>query len=181
MLFLTPKNVLDCEPESRANEARYTTCKMFWNPRPRRRPGWSQGTHTQPLPNLEEEVTSTVPVVRSTAPISGGSSSSTDVPVNSSASASVRVEDMVQTSVLVPSDGGIPPSNAGTVGSLCFSESKAQDFEKLTDFVLTSNAYPGKPSRESVQRFREDLFGDVCSGFERSLLASSTNVQCSLA
>ena len=56
----------------------------------------------------------------STAPISGGSSSSTDVPVNSSASASVRVEDMVQTSVLVPSDGGIPPSNAGTFGSLCF-------------------------------------------------------------
>ena len=27
----------------KASEARNTTCKMSWNPRPRRRPGWSPG------------------------------------------------------------------------------------------------------------------------------------------
>ena len=39
---------------------------------------------THPLPDLEEEVTSTVPVESGPAPIQGGSSSSADVPVNSS-------------------------------------------------------------------------------------------------
>ena len=29
-------------------------------------------------------------------------------------------------------------------GSLCLNESKARDFEKLTDLVVTSNAFPGK-------------------------------------
>ena len=59
---------------------------------------------TQLVPDLEEEVTSKVPVVSGSAPIQGGSTSSTDVPVNSSVAASVSVEDMVQTSVPVPSD-----------------------------------------------------------------------------
>ena len=53
------------------------------------------------LPDLWEEVTSTVPVVSGSAPIKGGSSSSTNVPVNSSVGASVRVEDMVRTSIPV--------------------------------------------------------------------------------
>ena len=31
------------------------------------------------------------------------------------------------------------------------NESKARDYEKLTNLVLTSNAFPGRPSSESVQ------------------------------
>ena len=58
---------------------------------------------------------------------------------------------MVQTNVTVASNVGVQPSNSGTVGSLCFNESYAPDFEKLTDLVLMSNAFPGRPSRESVQ------------------------------
>ena len=46
-------------------EARNTICKTYWNPRPRRGPDWSRGVRsvksTQPLPDLEEEVTWTVP------------------------------------------------------------------------------------------------------------------------
>ena len=37
------------------------------------------------------------------------------------------------------------------VGSLCFNESKGRDYEKLMDLVWTSKAFPGKPTRESVQ------------------------------
>ena len=59
---------------------------------------------TQLFPDLEEEVPSKVPVVSGSAPIQGGSSSSTDVPVNSSVAASMSVEDMVPTSAPVPSD-----------------------------------------------------------------------------
>ena len=39
----------------------------------------------------------------------------------------------------------------GTVGSVCFNESMDRHFEKLTDLVVTSTAFPGKPSGESVQ------------------------------
>ena len=62
---------------------------------------------TQPLPDLEEEVMSTVLVVSGSSPIQGGSSSSPDVLVNSSVTASVSVEDMVQTSVTLSSTVGI--------------------------------------------------------------------------
>ena len=95
---------------------------------------------TQPLPDLEEEVentTSTVPF----ATIQGGSNSSAGVPVNSSLAASMSVEDMVQTSVLVRSDVGLQPANSGAVGSLCFNERKARDFLQLRDLELTSNAF----------------------------------------
>ena len=91
---------------------------------------------TQLLPNLEEEVdntTLTVLVVCGSAPIQGGSSSSADVHVDSSAAVSMSVEDMVQTYVPLPSDIGIEPSTSGTVGSMCFNESYARDFETLTD------------------------------------------------
>ena len=63
----------------------------------------------------------------------------------------MSVEDTVQTSVPFLSDAGIQPSNSGTGTSLCFNLSKAGYYEKLTDFVLTPNAFPGKPCRESVQ------------------------------
>ena len=76
---------------------------------------------TQPLPELEEEVTST---------IQGGSSSSADVPVDSSVAAGVRVEDMVRTDVPTSTSFGNLPASAGTVGTLSFDESKAKDFEK---------------------------------------------------
>ena len=56
------------------------------------------------------------------APIHGGSISSTDVAVNSSVAASVSVEDMVQTSVLVSTNVGIQPAISGTVGLLCINE-----------------------------------------------------------
>ena len=93
---------LVCDSELRATEARSTTYKMCWNPRPRRRPEPRRGQKresTQLLPDLEEEVTSTVPVVSGSAPIQGGPSSRTDVLVNSSVAASVSADDMVQTSV----------------------------------------------------------------------------------
>ena len=38
---------------------------------------------------------------------------------------------MVPRNVLVLSDVGIQPTISGTVGSLCFNESKARDFEKF--------------------------------------------------
>ena len=50
-----------------------------------------------------------------------------------------------------PTSVGIQPASSGIVGSLCSNESKARDFEKLTGLVLTSNAFPGRPRRESVQ------------------------------
>ena len=87
--------------------------------------------------------------------------------------ASVSVEDMVQTSVLVSSDVGIRPASSGTLGSLCSDESEVRDFDKMTDLVLTANAFPGRHSRKSVQTSCEDLLGDVCTRFDRNLLASS--------
>ena len=57
----------------------------------------------------------------------------------------------MHTSVPNSTSVGIQPASSGTVGSLCFSESKAKDFEKLTNLVLTSNAFPGRHRRESVQ------------------------------
>ena len=94
---------------------------------------------------------STVLVESGPAPIQGGSSSIPDVPVDSSVATKVIVEDMVQTSVLNSTSVGIQPASSGTVGSLCFNESKARDFDKLTNLALTSDAFPGRPSRESVQ------------------------------
>ena len=58
---------------------------------------------------------------------------------------------MVQTSVPISTIVGMKPGSAGTVGTVCFNESKARGFEKLTNLVLTSNAFPARPSRESVQ------------------------------
>ena len=97
MLLLTVKNVLVCDSELRANapETRYA---RFTGPQaktkatlePRR---GQKRASTQPLPDLEGEVTSTVPVV-------SGSSSNPDVPVDSSVAASMSVEYMVQTSVI---------------------------------------------------------------------------------
>ena len=69
---------------------------------------------------------------------------------------------MVQTSVLMFASVGIHPTSSGTVGSLCFNESKARDCEKLTNLVLTSNAFPGRPSRESVQGLMNTCLG-VCA------------------
>ena len=40
-LWAKMKNVLVCNTELRAKEARNTICKMCWNLRPRRRPAWS--------------------------------------------------------------------------------------------------------------------------------------------
>ena len=62
---------------------------------------------TQPLPDLEEEVTLTVPVASGSAPIQGGSSLSADVPINSSVAASVSVDNTVQTDVLISASVGI--------------------------------------------------------------------------
>ena len=84
----------------------------------------------------------------------GRSCSSASVLVDSSMTA--NVEDMVQSDVPVQPNVGIPFSitrtvSSGTVGSLCFNESKARDFAKLTNLVLASNAFLGRPGAESVQ------------------------------
>ena len=107
--------------------------------------------------------TLTVLVVGGSAPIEGGSSSSTDVPVDSSMAVSMSVEDMVQTNVPVPSYAEIQLSSSNAVGSLCFNESKARD-----------SAFPGKPSRESVQGLKRTCL-EMCA---RQL--SSTTMPCSL-
>ena len=106
---------------------------------------------TQPLPDLEEEVMSSVPVESGSAPIQGGLSSSADVPVNSSVATSLSVEDTVQSSDPISASVGIHLASPGTVGSLRFGGSKAKEFEKMANLVLTSNAFPGTPSSESVQ------------------------------
>ena len=117
---------------------------------------------TQPLPELEEEVASI---------IQGGSSSSADVPVDSSVATSVNVEDMVQTYILSSTSVGTQPANARTNGTLCLNESKAKDFEKLTNLVLTSKSISRKTHYGIDARSRENLLGDVCSRSGRRLLA----------
>ena len=83
----------------------------------------------------EEEVSSTVLVASYAAPIQRGSSSSTNVLVNSSVTPSMSVGDMVQL----------------WCSWIALHESMATDFEKFPDLVLTSTAFPGRPSRESKQ------------------------------
>ena len=75
---------------------------------------------------------------------------------------------MVQTSAPVSTSVGIQPTSSGTVGSLCFNESKARDFEKLTHLVLTSNAFPGRPSRESVQGLVKNCL-ELCAVYSPAL------------
>ena len=96
MLLLTMKNVLVCDSELRANEARNHDVQDVLEPQAKTKakltPKRGQKPEsTQSLLDLEEEVTSTVPVVSGSAPIRGASSSSTDVLVNSSVAASVIV------------------------------------------------------------------------------------------
>ena len=103
-----------CDSGLRAKEARNTTNKTYWNPRPRRGPGLEprrgqKRESTQHLPDLEEEVVNAVPVKSGSAPILGGSSSSADNLVNSSVATNVSVEDMVQTSVHISTSVGIQP------------------------------------------------------------------------
>ena len=90
----------------------------------------------------------------------GGSSSSADVPVDSSVATSVS---------------GIQPATAGTI---C-NESKAQHFENLTNLVSTSNACPGLLGRESVQGLVKTCF-EMCAGRKSTRQPLSTNVKCSL-
>ena len=63
----------------------------------------------------------------------------------------LSVEDTVETDVLAFTSVGTQPASAGMIGTLCFIESKAKVFQQFTNLVLTSHAFPGVPSRESVQ------------------------------
>ena len=65
--------------------------------------------------------------------------------------ARTRVLTFLSILLWLPTSVGIQRASAGTVGSLCFNESKVRDFEKSTNLALTSNAFPGRLSRESVQ------------------------------
>ena len=78
-------------------DERETQAKTRGRLEPRRGP---KRESTQHLPDLEEEVSSTVPVESGSAPIQGGSTLGADAPVDSSVATSVSVEDTVQTSVL---------------------------------------------------------------------------------
>ena len=106
---------------------------------------------TQPLPDLAEEVTSTVLVKSGSAPIQGGSSSGVNVPVDPSVAASASVQDMVQTYFPISTSVETQPTSAGTVGSLGFNESKTKDFEKLTNLACVDVECSSVPNRESVQ------------------------------
>ena len=139
---------------------------MSWNPRPRRRPGWSPGgvrkvKALNPLPDLEEEVgntTLTVPVVCGSAPIQEGWSSRTDVPFVSSAAVSLSMEDMVHSNAFVSSDVGIQLSILVQLDR-CASKAMPETSRKAQQGIAA--------------RSREDLLGDVCSGFDRCLLGRS--------
>ena len=61
------------------------------------------------------------------------------------------VEDMVQSSVPNSTSVGIQPAKLWYSWIALLNESKARDFEKLTNLALTSDAFSGRPSRESVQ------------------------------
>ena len=102
MLLLTTKNVLVCDSELIANESRKTTWKIVLEPQAKTR------ARVEPRRGQKREITQPLTLTVPSDPILGGSTSSTDVPVNSSVTASVSVEDMVQTSVPVSSDVGIP-------------------------------------------------------------------------
>ena len=123
------RNELVCDSESKATQPRNMRCKTCWAPgQYGGQAGAEEGSEARKQPLFEDEVTSTV---------QGALSSSADVPVDSSVATSVSVEDMVQTDVPTSTSGRTQPARAGTVGSLCFNESKAKDFEKLTNLVLT--------------------------------------------
>ena len=92
---------------------------------------------------MEEDVTSTGPVVSGSAPIPGGSRLSTDVPVNYSVAVCVSVEQCPYFD-----ECWNPTGQLWCSWIAVFDESKARDFAKLTDLVLTSNACPGRPNRE---------------------------------
>ena len=61
------------------------------------------------------------------------------------------VEDIVQTSVPNSTSDGIQPAKLWYSWIALLNESKARDFEKLTNLALTSDAFSGRPSWESVQ------------------------------
>ena len=82
-------------------------------------------------------------IVGGSAPIEGGSSSSADVPVDSSAAVSMSVEDMVQTNVLVPSDVRIQPSSSGTFGSLQIPRRREIDGSCVHVECISSKAQHG--------------------------------------
>ena len=97
----------------------------------------------------------------------------------------MKVEkDVVQTDVPTPTSVGTQTASAGTVGSLCFNESKARDLEKLTDLVLTSTAFPGRPSRESVQGLVRTCLqmraADLAEVYSFNVLGLSTGVAADL-
>ena len=117
--------------------ARNMVYKAHWNPRARRRPGWSRGgVRSVKAHNLSQNWRKR------------SRQKKLKVPVGSSVAASVSVQDMVQTDVPIPTC--VLESNRPALVQLD-RLGKARDFEKLTNLVLTTNEFPRIPSRESVQ------------------------------
>ena len=161
-------NVLVCDFELRANEARNTTYKMYCKNRPRRRPGWSSRgiqkcESTQPLPDLEEEVTSTVPVGSGSAPIQRSPSSSTDVLVNASVAASVsRGHGKNQCPYF---DDCWNPNGQSLYSWI--------DVLQCDGSCIDVEGMSRKTQQGICAGARENLLGDVCRRFDRSPLVSS--------
>ena len=136
--------------------------------RARLEPRWGQKREsTQLFQELEEEGTST---------IQGGSSSSADVPVDSSVAASVSVEDMVQTDVLTSTSVETQPASAGAMGTLCFNESKDKDPREI-DISCVDIKCVSKNYQHGIDaRSRENLRGNVRSGGVAAELETGWNL-----
>ena len=102
---------------------------------------------TQLLPDLEEEVTSTVLVASGSAPIQGGSSSSADVLINSSVATSMSIEDMAQHIVFTSTSVGIQPSDR-----MHFLEDPAGNRCKVLGGLAWRCVHWSCPSRKPIVR-----------------------------
>ena len=156
------KNVLVCDSELRAKEGRNTIYKTYWNPRRRRRPGQSRGVRSVTACNFSQ-----IWRTRSRRQFL------LRVAVLHFREARARVLTFLSILLWLPASVGIQLASAGTVGSLCFNESKFRDSEKSTNLALTSNAFPGRRSRESVQGLVKTCLDMRAADSDRGLLASS--------
>ena len=122
----------------KASEARNTTFKMSWNPKPRRRPGWSpwggqKCESTQLLSQLEEEVEGTTLTVLVVC-FSNSRRLELEYGCSGRFFCGCEHECGGHGTNQCPCFRRMSESNmssSGTVGSLCFNESRARDLHKF--------------------------------------------------
>ena len=150
MLWLSMENVLSCDSELKASEARNTICKTHWNPRPRRGPRRVRSVKARNFSQILMKRSRRQFLLQVALLRSRGWSSSTDVLVNSSVPTSVLFLRVLESNrpALLQLDRWPALLQLDRCASM---KSKARDFEKFTNLVLTWNAFSGLLSRKSVQ------------------------------